>query len=262
MARKKKRSEPEEEGGGYNWMDTYGDLVTNLLCFFVLLYAFSSVDSAKWDKIVQAFTGQSGTATVMAFDVGFAREDAIKAVDPMVNYENRTDTGATDPGNAQDENSTAEVFDELYQKIQDFIEENGLEGDMSIIREDDIITIRFGEVFLFESGKAYLKAQSLELLEKIVGLIEENIASIEKISIQGHTDNIPIHSLEFSSNWALSTARAVNTLQKVLEYDIIDPKYLTASGCGEYWPVDTNDTAEGRAHNRRVDFVIEKLAGK
>ena len=264
MARKK-REDPEEEGSGYNWMDTYGDLVTNLLCFFVMLYAFSSVDSAKWEKIVQAFTGDSGSAPVMAFDIGFAREEAISPVDPMINYENRSeqsDGSNRDKVNIEENEEEARlsgIFDKLYEKLQIFIAENGLEGDMTLIREDDVITIRFGEVFLFESGKAHLKYESLDLLEKIVALIGENVEAIEKVGIQGHTDNVPIHSMEFKSNWELSTARAASTLQKVLEYGAIDPKYLTASGCGEYWPVDTNDTKEGRARNRRVEFVIEKI---
>lgn len=262
MAGKKKRSEPEDSGGGYNWMDTYGDLVTLLLCFFVLLYSFSSVDSAKWAMLLQAFTGETGSSVVHAFDVNFVKESAISPVDPIVNYENRniTNDEGPDEGEASAEEMfvIGETFDNLYERIVEFIEAHGLENEMSAMRTDSTITIRFSEALLFHSGSAQLLQRSDEMLGIIVQLIQENVLAISNITIEGHTDTDPINTAQYPTNWELSAARAVNTLRKLLSYDVIEPALLTAAGCGEYRPVDTNETAEGKMHNRRVDIVIQK----
>lgn len=261
MAGKKKRSEPEDSGGGYNWMDTYGDLVTLLLCFFVLLYAFSSVDSAKWAALIQAFTGETGSSVVHAFDVNFVKESAISPVDPIINYENRNttdDTGPDDDEAREEMFVIGETFDNLYERIVEFIQEHGLENEMSAMRTETTITIRFSEALLFHSGSAQLLARSDEMLGIIVQLIQENVLAISNITVEGHTDNDPINTAQYPTNWELSAARAVNTLRKLLSYGVIEPNMLTAAGCGEYRPVDTNETAEGKMHNRRVDIVIEK----
>ncbi len=242
-------------------MDTYGDLVTLLLCFFVLLYSFSSVDSAKWAMLLQAFTGETGSSVVHAFDVNFVKESAISPVDPIVNYENRNitnDTGPDDEESREEMFVIGETFDNLYERILEFIQEHGLENEMSAMRTDTTITIRFSEALLFHSGSAQLLPRSDEMLGIIVQLIQENVLAISNITVEGHTDNDPINTAQYPTNWELSTARAVNTLRKLLSYDIMEPSMMTAAGCGEYRPVDTNETAEGKMHNRRVDIVIEK----
>ncbi len=264
MARKRKPV--EEESSTYNWMDTYGDLVTNLLCFFVMLYAMSNLDEAKWQALVEAFSQNPTAAAAPVFDISFAREEAISRIDPMVNYDNRgkmdANNGAPDAPD-QDDNAAQkdidEAFEKLFQSILEFIEVNGLQDNMSVEREGDVIVIRFGEVFLFHSGEAKLIDNGSELLRQITMLVHNNVMAIEDINIEGHTDNIPINTERYQSNWELSTARAASVLQKILEFDVLDPKLMTASGCGEYWPVDTNETVEGRARNRRVDIVIEKI---
>lgn len=267
MARNRKPVEEEESS--YNWMDTYGDLVTNLLCFFVMLYAMSNIDEAKWQALVDAFSQEPTAPAAPVFDISFAREEAISNIDPMVNYENRgkeeennqsPDAGEVFDTSAQEE--IDEAFERLYQSILDFIDANGLQDNMSVERTEDVIVVRFGEVFLFRSGEATLIDDGSELLRKITVLVSNNISAIEEITIEGHTDNIPINTSRYQSNWELSTARAASVLQKILEFEIIEPKMMTASGCGEYWPVDTNDTVEGRARNRRVDIVLEKITEK
>ena len=267
MARKRKPVEEEESS--YNWMDTYGDLVTNLLCFFVLLYAMSHLDEAKWNDLVEAFSQDPTAAAAPVFDISFAREEAISNIDPMVNYENRgkenEDNPSTDAGNielTEIQDEIDEIFDKLYQLILEFIMENGLQENMSVERTEELIIIRFGEVFLFNSGEATLIDNGSTLLEKITKLVSNNIDAIAGLTIEGHTDNIPINTARFQSNWELSTARAASVLQEILEFGIIEPKIMTASGCGEYWPVDTNETPEGRARNRRVDIIIEKIDAK
>lgn len=264
MARNRKPV--EEESSSYNWMDTYGDLVTNLLCFFVMLYAMSHIDEAKWQALVDAFSQEPTAAAAPVFDISFAREEAISNIDPMVNYENRgteqDNMPSSDPGNVEptvDREEIDAIFDQLYESVLEFIEDNGLQANMSVERTEEVIVIRFGEVFLFRSGEANLIDDGSELLRKITVLVQNNIEAVAGVTIQGHTDNIPISSARFQSNWELSTARAASVLQEILTFGTIEPKMMTASGCGEYWPVDTNETVEGRARNRRVDIIIEKI---
>lgn len=264
MARNRKPV--EEESSSYNWMDTYGDLVTNLLCFFVMLYAMSHIDEAKWQALVDAFSQEPTAPAAPVFDISFAREEAISKIDPMVNYENRgkenDDNPNADPGNVEltpDREEIDAIFDRLYESVLEFIEENGLQANMSVERTEEVIIIRFGEVFLFHSGEANLIDDGSQLLRKITVLVQNNIEAVAGMTIQGHTDNIPINTARYQSNWELSTARAASVLQEILRFGTIEPKMMTASGCGEYWPVDTNETVEGRARNRRVDIIIEKI---
>ena len=250
MARKRHKG-AEEPGSGYSWMDTYGDMVTLLLCFFVLLYSFSTIDAQKWQELVGAFTGSSSPSAIESLDISAARKAPIETIDPMVDYQNRKDNVDADKTQGQ--------FDQLYQNIKQYISDNGLEGQLSVERTEETIILRFGEVFLFKSGKADLLPSSDEAMHHIIEIISQNTSAIKMITIEGNTDNVPIHNAEFSDNLDLSLERAANTLRGVQSYGIIDPGKLSAAGYGEYRPIASNDTSEGRARNRRVDFVIQRL---
>lgn len=254
---KKRRSEPEEGGSGYNWMDTYGDMVTLLLCFFVLLYSFSTIDAQKWQELVGAFSGSSSPSAIESIDISSARAEPIGTIDPMVNYSDRNDK--PDSVNVKDAKNNTD-FDQLYENIKKYISENHLEDQLSVERTSSTIILRFGEVFLFRSGDATLLPTAREALKSIIGIIGQNIGSIKTITIEGNTDNVPIHNSSYVDNWDLSVQRAVNTLRGVQSYNIIDAGKLAAVGYGEYRPIATNTTAEGRGRNRRVDFVIQKMS--
>jgi chemotaxis protein MotB len=258
--------DPEEEGGGYNWMDTYGDLVTLLLCFFVLLYSFSTLNEQKAKELVSAFSGTLGASVIQAFDITSAREEPIK-IDTMINFETRGDEtqegGST--GTAEEhaikelQEQINETFDELYQKIVLYIEVNELSGQMSVSRTDDFIVLRFSEIALFDSGKATIRPESEQTLNHIIQIIADNIDAISIVNIEGHTDNVPIKTAEFEDNWDLSVKRATNTLRILLATGLIEETKLSATGYGEFRPFETNETPEGRAKNRRVDFVLNKI---
>ena len=170
----------------------------------------------------------------------------------MVDYKNRS-------SNVQNKGTTQESFDQLYQNIKQYIESNGLEGQLSVEKSETTIILRFGEVFLFNSGKADLLPSGQAALLNIIKIVSQNSSAIKLITIEGNTDNVPIRNSEFKDNWDLSVTRAVNVLRTVQGYNIIDPSKLAAVGYGEYQPIDTNTTDAGRAHNRRVDFVIQKM---
>ena len=252
------RKEPEEEGSGYSWMDTYGDLVTLLLCFFVLLYSFSTIDAAKWQELVGAFTGSTVT-TLERLDETQIRENEIKVEGIVDNGENdaENDSEDTDMNNAI-ENPYDEMFDELYKAIQFYIYSNNLETKISASKDGDIILVRFTEVVLFNSGEAVILSDGKLVLGHVINIIGENVEAIQMVRIEGHTDNVPIHTSEFNSNWELSMGRANAALKVFIDSGAVDLDKLSAVAYGEYQPVDTNDTAEGRTANRRVDFVIEE----
>lgn len=239
----------DEEGSSYNWMDTYGDLVTNLLCFFVLLYSFSTIDSNKWQALVGSFTGGS-TRVVETFTEQTVREDPIN-VEGIV----RTDDDSQNALN--DENQ--DEFDALYYAIKTYVEDNNWEAEILVTKQDDTILVRFMDVVLFDSGKAYIRNDGKDVLDNIFQLIGDNLSAVRMVRIEGHTDNVPIHTAEFKNNWELSMGRANAVLEYFIQSGWISMDKLSAAAYGEYQPVENNDTVEGRAANRRVDFVIEKL---
>ena len=247
------RKPPDDEGSSYNWMDTYGDLVTLLLCFFVLLYAFSSIDAEKWQELVGAFTGKT-VAAVEQIDPKKARQDEIV----VVGAEKQDEEEEQQEANVVVD-EFEEEFDALYQAIRYYIITNGLESKISVKKDDNVILVRFLEVILFDSGEASIRPDGKVVLNHIISIIEENVAAIQMLRIEGHTDNRPIHTAEFNSNWELSMARANAALRVFIESNVIELDKLSAAAYGEFQPINTNDTVEGRASNRRVDFVIEKI---
>jgi chemotaxis protein MotB len=259
----KRRDAQQEEEHGYNWQDTYGDMVTLLLCFFVLLFSFSSINAEKWEQLVKAFSGASGDTEIIAFDEVTIRDEAIKNIDPMVNTSDRSaeDTGAAeeDAENVTKQDEINNTFDELYDKITAYIKLNDLEGQLSVSRTDDVIILRFSEMALFNSGEAEILPGNEAIVKHVVEMISENISAIKMISIEGHTDNVPICSQQFEDNWDLSAKRATNMLREVLDTNLVDAEKISATGYGEYHPIASNDTPEGRAQNRRVDFVLQKI---
>jgi chemotaxis protein MotB len=250
----------EDEGGGANWMDTYGDLVTLLLCFFVLLFSFSSVDARKWEALVGAFSGS--TAVVIP---GMTPEQAIekpitllsRTTGDLILKENST--GSDPEANPDDYTNRLAWLNlqELERSIREYMAIHNLDIQIITDRDRYIITMRIGSNVLFNSGEADLLPEALPVLDSAVETLIENRNRYVMVNIEGHTDNVPINTERYPDNWALSASRAVNTLRYIVEKDVIALNQLSAVGYGEYHPVESNETPEGRASNRRVDFVIQ-----
>lgn len=229
-----KKKAKAETGGGANWMDTYGDMVTLLLCFFVLLYASSSVDASKWAKIVVSFGGSPGILTT---------DEAV-----MENV--------SDPLVMRDMEHAAQS---LYDELKEYVEQNGMDKDVMVVKSGDEILVRFANNILFDTGKADIRPEAQSIMFQISEAMVQYSSRINMIRIEGHTDNIPIHTREFPSNWDLSSTRAVNVLRYVIENHNYPVDKISAVGYGEYHPFATNETEEGRSLNRRVDFVIDVM---
>lgn len=273
MERRKRKKSGDD--GGDNWLTTYGDMVTLLLTFFVLLFSFSTINEAKWRELVIAFTGGSAGGKVIIGD-GDGDGDGDFTIPPLPSATPSGETPTPTPTPTATKTSSPtpkptptptpshggypDNIDAIYKGIIGFMEEHNLETRVEVLKTDFEIIIRFKDNVMFESGKADLKQEFYGVLGEFTKILNEFEDEIEMIRIEGHTDNRPINTWQFPSNWELSTSRAVAVLRYLIEEKGFSPTKISAVGYGEYHPVDTNETSEGRARNRRVDFVITRSA--
>jgi len=219
-------------------MTTYSDLVTLLLCFFVLLFSFSEIDARKFEAIIRSFQGSLGVL------------DSGRTID-----EDRYISQALQSDRLLREQQEAESMEWLYRQLDEFIKENGLEATVVLGIEERGLLIRFKDQVLFDSGKAVIRKDAEPIVQSIGEILKQNDRAIR---VEGHTDNVPMRTPMYPSNWELSTARAVNVVKFFIEETGITPTRLSAAGYGEYHPIAENDTAENKQKNRRVDVVILK----
>ena len=248
-----RRPKPQEEPGSPLWMLTYGDMVTQLLAFFVLLFTFSSVDVQRFQEVMSAiqhsFMGRSGIlmGTVEPVPAEGQHLDVAQVLEQL--SEQMDEREAAVLGMLHD-------LEETYEKVKAFLQSAGLEDDIQLRLEERGIILELPERILFDSGQAVIKQEFLPTLDILVGLLVE---LPNQIIVEGHTDNVPIKTYLYQSNWELSVARSVSVARYLVEERGINPRRMVATGYGEHHPIDTNETAEGRANNRRVTLVISIL---
>ncbi len=233
-----------EEGGGDSWLTTYSDMVTLLLAFFVMMFSFSSIDAEKFERLLNSV--QSALGMEFRTELGGAPLPAPEEVESMV-----VDAEALlrERDFRQLEEVRSMLESGLLARLPDTRYELRMEERGLILRLEDRI--------LFDSGKAQLKPEARAILS-IVG--QELAAFPNHIRIEGHTDDRPINTPRFPSNWELSTARATEVIRFLLDNTDLVPIRLSAAGYGEHRPAASNDTPEGRARNRRVDVVVLRLS--
>ena len=236
MALKKKSS----GGGGANWMDTYGDMVTLLLCFFVLLYSMSTIDSAKWEALVMSFNPMAKQTTT------------------------ETPEGGEGPSADADEGGVMEAqaeidedIEELFQAIQAYIQQTDQQSTITASKDGGKIYISFGDTVFFDGESSYLRPGATPVLEAVSGMLDTASNSISEVRVLGHTaQGNPKRPNRVQTDRSLSSERATNVVIFIQEHSIISPVKLISEGIGQWRPVATNDTAEGRAQNRRVEMII------
>lgn len=255
-ASERRKSKSSDSGGGAYWMDTYGDMVTLLLTFFVLLFSFSTIDAQKWKSIVGAFSGTSAMA-IAELNPEMAME---RPIDMIVTSDNQVKE--TDPDIISNTQREYEQFINLYRSIDNYIAEHELSAAITVDYDSYTVVVRFADRVFFDSGKANIRPESEAVLDHMATVFSENLELIEMIKIEGHTDDVPISTSLYPSNWELSVSRAVNTLRYLLNTELIDKEKISAVGYSEFHPIETNNTVEGRASNRRVDFVVQGYMSK
>jgi len=220
------------------WLNTYADMVTLLLCFFVLLFSMSVVNVKKFEAVMSSLQGALGIL-----------EGA------PVPTPNGSPTEVFDAGDLVAQLLAKEMAEmaELQEVIEKELKESGLSDKVGVSLEERGVVLRFADTVLFDVGQDTLRPESAEALQKIGEIIKD---LDNPIRVEGHTDNWPISTPRFPSNWELSTARATRVVRFLIEEAGVEPRQLQAAGYGEYYPIESNETAEGRQKNRRVDIVI------
>lgn len=237
-----KKAKCDCKKGAPEWMTTYGDMVTLLMCFFVLLFAFSSIDAQKFEAVMQSFQGSAGILSG-----GKSLSEAPMVFDAM-------------PEDKTSRNEVVELnkLEELKKKVEKYLEENDMQAQVSLELEAKGLIIRFKDNVLFDPGSATIKTDSTGIIDFLGSLLNSEDLINEEVRVEGHTDNVPNYSVLYPSNWELSTGRATNVVRYFIEEVGLNPNRVSAAGYGEYRPIDTNDTASGRSANRRVDVVVIK----
>ncbi|WP_170066347.1 OmpA family protein [Neomoorella humiferrea] len=233
----KERKKVEE--GAPTWMITFSDLMTQLVVFFVLLFSFSVLNQQKFQRFIASYQGMG------ILDGGVSPIVETEAA-PLDYPEVETPEEAAALARARE-------MMETYQTVKNFLTESGLNSMVEVRYEEQGIALDIKERILFDSGKADLKPEARRLLDKLAELLSR---IPNEVRVEGYTDNRPIHTMEFPSNWELSTARAARVVRYFIEEHRLKPERFVAIGYGEYRPLYPNDTPEHMAENRRVVLMI------
>ena len=237
MSRRKKGGGGEDCG---SWMDTYGDMVTLLFCFFVMLYSMSSLDQQKWEVFVKSIFPSSGDTEQIAINQDISEAE----YDVSGNME--FDESVSDPENPE----------ELYIALMEALSSSGIEG-VSISREDGYTFLVFENQAFFEGDKSDLTSEAVMILDILCNVVQQYEASIAQINIMGHTAQARADRANNArTDRVLSAMRSAEVAAYIQNKNIIDPSKLVGLSYGQYRSVSENDTSEGRAKNRRVEFLI------
>jgi chemotaxis protein MotB len=254
--RKKRASHTNHE----RWLVSYADFITLLFAFFVVLYASSQVDKRKVGKLalaIQVAFQEMGVFQASTTQVPMDAHDPMpfSAVQAVENMERTGSVArvASHPegalGSGRENGDLAQLQSELEATLAAEINRK----EIAMRREPDGLVISLREVGFFESGSAEMKSASQPAFDRIANLLRQRNC---RVRIEGHTDNVPIHNAQFSSNWELSTSRATEIVRLLIVREGYNANRLGAAGYAEFHPVASNATADGRGTNRRVDIVV------
>lgn len=275
--------EDDDDGNPDGWMVTFSDLMSLLLCFFVLILSMAEVDIIKYkqlaDSMSEAFGVQrdmelesipKGTSVVSTeFRPGIPDETIVDVVQQVTQDQTRNSLriGNPDAPVADEKDVRDEVL--TYDEMMELIQETELDAEMlrrllrteidqgqiDVESEARTIIIRIRERGSFTSGSALLNTSFVGVIDKIASALTQ----IEgKIAVEGHTDDVPINTFAYPSNWDLSAARSVSVVRRMLNISTLRPDRVTASGFADTRPQAINSTAEGRARNRRVEILVRQ----
>lgn len=241
MARKKREEEHENHE---RWLVSYADFITLLFAFFVVMYAISSVNEGKYrvlsDSISLAFTNPRAAIV-----------PPVQVVQPMADRQIRV---PGDPAVSEDQKRRArEKMRTVARDISSVLEPLVRTGKVKVQETSRGLSIEINDSILFNPGQAILSPVAEEAMRSIAEVIAPGDFPV---TIEGHTDNVPINTQQFPSNWELSAVRATTVLRLFNQSGVVAAR-LTAIGYGEQRPIESNDTLEGRSRNRRVTILID-----
>ncbi|MDH1261717.1 MULTISPECIES: flagellar motor protein MotD [unclassified Pseudomonas] len=237
-----RRRHHEEHENHERWLVSYADFITLLFAFFVVMYSISSINEGKYKILSETLTGV------------FNQPD--RSIKPIPVGDERPRT--TEPDRSMVDEDLTQMSADNLQSIADSVSQafgDLIESDQLKVRGNELwIEIELSSSLLFPSGDALPDDAAFEIIEKVAKIL----APYENpVHVEGFTDNLPIRTAQYPTNWELSAARAASIV-RMLAMDGVDPGRLAAVGYGEFQPVADNATAEGRARNRRVVLVISR----
>ncbi|MCT2196042.1 flagellar motor protein MotB [Paenibacillus phoenicis] len=251
MSKKNKKHQDHEEHADESWLLPYSDLMTLMLALFIVLYGMSTVDALKFQEMSEAFKSvlTGGTSVLDQNAMISNNKTSLSEIETPKSTQDGLMTKKNELKRQEQQNLEA-----LKKQLDTYIKENGLTDDLETKLNQSQLMITISDKALFASGEAVVKPEARQLAKAISNMLQQ-FPDYEVI-VSGHTDNVPISTYEFPSNWDLSSVRALNFMKILLLNTNLDPKKFSAIGYGEYHPVASNDTAAGRAQNRRVEVSI------
>ena len=256
--RRRRERRPQEAAHNDRWLVSYADFITLLFAFFVVLYASAQMDNKKIVQVAAAikgafqelgvFTGSGSVVPPSRIVYIQGEGGSAKDFTPVRPCDASAPAGSAINGSSP-AMDTMRVKKELETALGDDIKHHKVQ--MRIGPDGLVISLR--EIGFFSSGEAKLLPEAKPTLTRLAKVLDaENF----EIRVEGHTDNVPIHNSLFNSNWELSTARATEVVTMLVREYGYDPRFVSVAGYGEYRPLYSNDTQEGRQANRRIDLVV------
>ncbi len=256
MARHKKRI-IEEPQNHERWLVSYADFITLLFAFFVVMYSISSVNTSKYESLSEALEDafvphKNEQKTIEPIQVGVTPTDIKPIILDNPTTEEVKKRQQLSEEILRERRILTQVSDDLQEVLEPYIDK-----DLVTVKKHDFwVELEMNSELLFLSGEAELSHKASPVLKKVAEVIR---LLPNMVNVEGYTDNIPIDTVEFPSNWDLSSARAVSVVRKLIE-NHISPLRLSAVGYGEFHPIADNRTEEGRFKNRRVILVLMSQA--
>ncbi len=268
-----KRKEDAPSPGAPAWMATFSDLMNLLLCFFVMLFAMSSIEESKLQEFVAAMNN-----TFSIFDGGAAAigdgflisngVSQLNELDQYINSTGKTADSEVDGDSLEEFEKSPEALEEMLteqqlqeneermEEIEEAIRENDIADEVEVSFTAQYVKLTMSGALLFDSGSAQLKEDAEQVLNKVGTILERYGEGSGSIEVEGHTDNVPINSAQYPSNEELSSARALSVFYYLQENTLLNPVNLKHAGMGERVPIADNSTPEGRSRHRRVEILI------
>lgn len=248
------------------WMLTYLDLITLLMIFFVVLYSMSKMDADRFQAVAESLNKALSGGAPSSIEL------ATSPAGPSIFKSGMPSSNTTVPGKGKDPNNTTHTdlegngenegqgnidaenltIEGIKAKLDKFAADNGIQSRLVSSMEERGLVVSVQETLLFESGSADIDTRARQILRNITTVLA---SAPNQIRVEGHTDNLPINTAQFPSNWELSVIRSTHVLH-ILQSEGIAPERLSAAGYGEYRPIASNDTTEGQGRNRRIDLII------
>jgi chemotaxis protein MotB len=248
-----RRTKQEHAANHERWLVSYADFITLLFAFFVVMYGMSAVDAKKMQRVAQSFQqafnviGTGGLGTIPIIEADFAHD--LSELPSL-----HADSGSGLGLGLQREHTELQVLERtIHETLQAHTSNAKLVEMVHVYRDEHGLVISLSAKYFFDSGKAILRSEVLPIIDQIASILKP----LEReIRIEGHTDDVPIQTAAYPSNWELSAARATYVIKYLVEKFGFSPKLLSVVGYGEFRPIASNITEEGRARNRRVDIVV------